>query len=62
MVRFSYPALPAIYAEERHLIDQIRASRNRAQYDAGGEVDAGLAERAIALAVRALASVHALMK
>lgn len=35
---------------------------NRAQYDAGGEVDAGLAERAIALAVRAIASVQAVVK
>ena len=59
MVRFSYPALPAIYAQERQLIDQIRASRNRAQYDAGGEVDASLAERATALAARALGSVQA---
>jgi len=61
VVRFSYPALPAIYAQERQLIDQIRASRNRAQYDAGGEVDASLAERAIALAARALGSVQAVM-
>ena len=62
VARFSYPALPAIYAEERHLIDRIRASRNRAQYEAGGAVDAGLAERAIDLAARALASVQALIK
>lgn len=61
VARFSYPALPAIYAEERHLIDQIRSSRNRAQYEAGGDVDAGLAERATAVAVRALGSVQALI-
>jgi len=61
VVRFSYPALPAVYGDERHLIDQIRASRNRAQYDAGGDVDAGLAGRATALAARALASAQALI-
>ena len=60
VARFSYPALPAIYAEERHVIDQVRSSRNRAQYEAGGDVDAGLAERAIALAARALGSVQTL--
>ncbi|HEV2032587.1 MAG TPA: hypothetical protein VGU71_00030 [Candidatus Dormibacteraeota bacterium] len=27
VVRFSYPALPAIYADESQLIDQIRAAR-----------------------------------
>ncbi len=62
VVRFSYPALPPIYADERHLIDQIRASRNRAQYDVGGEVDARLAGSAIVLASRAIAAVQALMK
>lgn len=41
---------------KRQLIDQIRAARNRAQYDAGGEVDA---ERAIELAVRAVVAVRA---
>jgi hypothetical protein len=62
VVRFSYPALPAIYGDECHLIDQIRASRNRAQYDVHGEVDADLAEPAIALAAHALLSVQAFLE
>ena len=45
-VRFSYPGLPPIYSAERSLIDAVRASRNRAQYDSGGDVDPKLADRA----------------
>jgi hypothetical protein len=62
VVRFSYPGLPAIYQEERSLIDAVRASRNRAQYDSGGDVDPKLADRAIDLAARALTAITPLIK
>ena len=62
VVRFSYPGLPVIYEEERSLIDAVRASRNRAQYDSGGDVDPKLADRAIDLAARALTAVTPLIK
>ncbi len=60
VVRFSYPQLPGIYAEQRGLIDQIRSSRNRAQYDSGGDIDEQFATRAIDLASRIVAEVIAL--
>ena len=59
IVRFGYPLLPAIfYTGERHVIDQIRSSRNTAQYDASGVVGTELAVKAIALAVRAVEEVR----
>lgn len=58
IVRFGYPLLPAIYTGERHVIDQIRSSRNTAQYDASGVVGTELAVTAIALAVRAVEEVR----
>lgn len=59
VVRFSYPRLPAVYSNERGLIDQIRSARNTAQYDASGGVTPGLAAQAIGLAERALREVGA---
>lgn len=59
VVRFEYPELPVVYATERALIDRIRSSRNTAQYDASGRVDADLAARAVELAVRAVQDVEA---
>jgi len=43
VARFGYPRLPAVYVSERHLIDEIRSSRNTAQYDASGGVRPALA-------------------
>jgi len=61
VVRFGYPKLPTIYASESVLIDRIRSSRNTAQYEAAGKVDAELSARAIELAVTAIAEVRALV-
>lgn len=61
VVRFSYPPLPAVYAAERGLIDQIRSARNTAQYDASGGVTAGFATQAIQLAERAVREVHTVL-
>lgn len=58
VVRFSFPGLPAVYATERGLIDQIRSARNTAQYDASGGVSVELARRAIALAEQAVREVR----
>lgn len=58
VVRFGYPQLPAVYTSERHAIDQIRSSRNTAQYDASGGVGTELAATAIALAARAVQEVR----
>ncbi|MBI2773284.1 MAG: HEPN domain-containing protein, partial [Chloroflexi bacterium] len=59
VVRFSYPRLPAVYAGERGLIDQIRSARNTAQYDASGGVTPAFAAQAIQLADRAVKEVRA---
>src|SRR3989442_14110136 len=59
VVRFGYPKLPTVYASESVLIDRIRSSRNTAQYEAAGKVDAKLSARAIDLAVKAIAAVRA---
>lgn len=58
IVRFSYPKLPTVYTSERHVIDQIRLSRNTAQYEASGGVGTELAAQAIALAKRAVQDVR----
>lgn len=60
VARFTYPGLPAIYAAQRGLIDQIRSMRNQAQYDSGGEVDEAFATRALDLATQITAEVVAL--
>jgi HEPN domain-containing protein len=62
VVRFSYPGLPPIYLEERSLVDAVRSSRNRAQYESGGDVDPQLADRAIELASRAVTAVTPLIR
>ncbi len=59
--RFGYPRLPAVYASERSAIDQIRSSRNTAQYEASGGVDAILADKAIKLAERGIHEVRAIL-
>lgn len=61
VVRFGYPQLPAIYADERAVIDEIRSSRNTAQYDASGRVEAKLATRAIELADDAIDAVRSVL-
>ncbi len=61
VVRFSYPLLPALYSDERHVIDQVRSARNTAQYDASGGVDAALAARGLNLAERATRDVANLL-
>ncbi len=61
VVRFSYPRLPTVYANERQLIDQIRSARNTAQYDAAGSVSATLAAQAIRVAEQAIAEVRPLL-
>lgn len=61
VVRFSYPPLPAVYTNERGLIDQIRSARNTAQYDARDRVSAGLAADAIRIAERALSEVRGIL-
>ena len=61
VVRFSYPFLPALYSDERHVIDQVRSARNTAQYDASGGVDAALAARGLNLAERATRDVANLL-
>jgi HEPN domain-containing protein len=59
VVRFSYPRLPAVYLDERGLIDRIRSSRNTAQYEARDTVPPALAAQAIQLAERAVSEVRA---
>lgn len=61
VVRFSYPRLPAVYVNERRVIDQIRSSRNTAQYEASGAVSPELAARAITVAEQAIVQVRPLL-
>lgn len=61
VVRFGYPLLPTVYTAERALIDRIRSSRNTAQYEASGGVEADLATRATELAERAIQEVRQLI-
>jgi hypothetical protein len=56
VARFSYPALPAIYAEERHLIDQIRSSPIRPKL-----VETSILQSARPPSRRALLSVQAII-
>jgi len=61
MARFSYPQLPGVYADERHLIDRIRSARNAAQYEAAGSVPQALAAAATKLAARAIEEMRRLI-
>ncbi len=57
IARFAYPLLPTLLTQNAGLLNQIRTTRNAAQYESPGVVSRELAARAIELAERAVGEV-----